>query len=191
MSSPPFGKSAAFGIVAVCALAAIAQPRDEPAAGQDPPAAKPSEAKNRGGFPDLVKGLKETPGCLGVETARTGSGKSVIFAWFENKKAVLAWYRSKMHRDIMDSMGGPTRKPLEQVPDDDQPVLAIASITMSDKPKIEGIPMPISQIAIELYRPLPGGAAAGGTFAPDSLKVPNMNRYDEGDEAEAQPQPEP
>ena len=28
-----------------------------------------------GGFPDLVAGLKATPGCLGVETARTASGK--------------------------------------------------------------------------------------------------------------------
>lgn len=36
---------------------------------------------------DLVAALKATPGCLGVETARTGSGKQVIFAWFENKDA--------------------------------------------------------------------------------------------------------
>ena len=45
----------------------------------------------KGGFPDLVAGLKATPGCLGVETARTTSGKAVIFAWFENKRAVLRW----------------------------------------------------------------------------------------------------
>jgi hypothetical protein len=35
-------------------------------------------------FPDLVGPLKATPGCLGVETARTASGKMVIFAWFED-----------------------------------------------------------------------------------------------------------
>ena len=53
------------------------------------------------GWPDLVSGLKETPGCLGVETARTQSGKNVIFAWFENREAVSQWYRSDMHRDVM------------------------------------------------------------------------------------------
>ena len=31
-----------------------------------------------------------------------------------------------------------------------------------------------SQIAIELYAPLPGGAAIGGRFAPNSVKVANM-----------------
>src|SRR5690242_18679538 len=54
-------------------------------------------------FPDLVGGLKETPGCLGVETARTASGKACIFAWFEDKKALLGWYYSKMHQDAMKS----------------------------------------------------------------------------------------
>ena len=44
------------------------------------------------GFPDLVGALKATPGVFGVETARTQSGKQVIFAWFENKKAALTWY---------------------------------------------------------------------------------------------------
>src|SRR5437016_10309430 len=47
-----------------------------------------------GGFPDLIAGLKATPGCLGVETAMTASKKQVIFAWFEDKKAVLKWYYS-------------------------------------------------------------------------------------------------
>src|ERR1044071_9190060 len=51
-----------------------------------------------GGFPDLVGGLKATPGCLGVETAKTASGKTVIFAWFEDKKALLKWYYSAPHQ---------------------------------------------------------------------------------------------
>src|SRR5207248_7490745 len=42
--------------------------------------------------PDLVAALKATPGILGVATAQTGTGKQVIFAWVENKKAVLNWY---------------------------------------------------------------------------------------------------
>ena len=42
-------------------------------------------------MPDLPSGLTKTPGCLGIEMARTQGGKSVIFAWFESKKACLAW----------------------------------------------------------------------------------------------------
>jgi len=37
----------------------------------------------------------------------------------------------------------------------------------------------VSQIAIELYRPLPGGAEAGGRFAPDAVKVEGLTDYDE------------
>jgi hypothetical protein len=51
-------------------------------------AQKPSKP-TKGGFPDLVAGLKATSGCLGVETAQSSSGKNVIFAWFEDKKAAI------------------------------------------------------------------------------------------------------
>src|SRR5690349_20087530 len=57
-------------------------------------------------FPDLVGPLKATPGCLGVETSRTASGKLVIFAWFEDKKAVMRWYNSELHQQLV-KMGGP------------------------------------------------------------------------------------
>ncbi len=65
------------------------------------------------GFPDLVGALKATPGVLGVETARTSSGKQVIFAWFENKKAALAWYYSDTHRSLQKAFapGSPARTP--------------------------------------------------------------------------------
>ena len=124
------------------------------------------------GFPDLVSGLKATPGCLGVETARTSGGKNVIFAWFENKDAVLKWYYSDMHQGAMKMFPGDRRKPLTLV-DGDGPILAIASVTVADKP-MPGTNIPISQIAIELYRPLPGGIALGGRFAPSSLKVQGL-----------------
>ncbi|MDT4898958.1 MAG: hypothetical protein QOH25_4035 [Acidobacteriota bacterium] len=65
-----------FGIIMLLASSAIGLAQDQ------------QDQKREGrGFPDLVAGLKATPGCLGVETARTDSGKSVIFAWFEDKKA--------------------------------------------------------------------------------------------------------
>jgi len=134
-----------------------------------------------GGFPDLVGGLKATPGCLGVETAKTASGKTVIFAWFEDKKSVLKWYYSAPHQQALAmSFPGsdPSKldKPLEGVPDDIGPIMAIASITMSDKP-MPGSNLPFSQISIELYKPVTGGIFIGGRFAPESLKVPHMKDY--------------
>jgi hypothetical protein len=140
------------------------------AAGQAPAAQAPG-----GGFPDLVGALKATPGVLGVEAARTASGKQVIFAWFENKKAVLAWYYSDTHRSLQKMLapGSPARTPMADVPDDGSPVLAIASLTLTGAPSAAN-PIPVSQIAIELYKPLPGGLAAGGRFSPSALKIPGL-----------------
>jgi len=130
------------------------------------------------GFPDLVGALNATPGCVGVEVARTGSGKQVIFAWFEDKKAALNWYYSDTHQAVMKQFfpqsEGSKRTPMKDVPEDGGPVLAIASITMADKAPGEITALPISQIAIELYRPLPGGLALGGRFAPSAIKVPGL-----------------
>ncbi len=138
-------------------------------------AATPAQAQ--GGFPDLVAGLKATPGCLGVESAQTSSGKNVIFAWFEDKKAAIRWYSSAMHQQVM-KLGGPLPTdhpaPLAGVPADSGPILAIASLTLSKDPAMKNSPLPVSQIAIELYTPLPGGVFVGGRFAPASVKVPGM-----------------
>jgi hypothetical protein len=126
--------------------------------------------------PDLVAALKASPGCLGIETARTAGGKQVIFAWFENKKALLDFYYSPVHQQLMaqffPSATGHT--PMPDVPDNGQPILAVASLTMSDKPASSITSMPVSQIAIELYQPLPGGIALGGRFAPMTMKVPGL-----------------
>jgi hypothetical protein len=129
-------------------------------------------------FPDLAGGLKATPGCLGVETARTASGKMVIFAWFEDKKAALRWYNSEMHQQVMRMAGppDPSHVPLAGIADDSGPILAIASLTLSNQPP-RGSPLPVSQIAIELYQPLPGGVFIGGRFAPNNVKVPGMRDF--------------
>lgn len=142
----------------------------------DQPADKPKPGK---GFPDLVAALKATPGCLGVETAKTGSGKQVIFAWFRDKKAVLKWYHSDTHQQVMKQFfpGRDSRKPLKGVPENSGPIMAIASITFTDKPRFKETPLPISQISIELYRPVSGGFYLGGRFAPEGLKVPKMRGY--------------
>src|SRR5947207_6943335 len=126
------------------------------------------------GFPDLVAALKATPGCLGVDTAKTESGKQVIFAWFEDKKAALKWYYSDTHKAVIKQFF-PNRKlsdhPLSGVPDDGQPVMAVASVTINEDRTKEN-PRPFKQIAIELYKPLPGGLSLAGRFAPDKMKVP-------------------
>ena len=126
----------------------------------------------------LPEAIKATPGCLGVETAQTSSGKMVIFAWFENKKAALAWYYSQTHQMLVKMGGGSTRPrgPMADVPDDGKPIMAIASVILA-RPQ-DGIPQsglpPVTQIAIELYAPLPGGLAVGGRFAPMSVNVPGL-----------------
>lgn len=130
-----------------------------------------------GGFPDLIGMLKATPGVLGVDAAQTMSGKQVIFAWFENKKAALNWYYSEGHQKLMKTFASGSnagRKPMADVPDDGNPILAIASITLSKEPQVSGLQLPVSQIAIELYAPLPGGLAAGGRFAPSTVKVKGL-----------------
>lgn len=156
----------ALGLVLVFGLVAVAPVQGEQQDGLE-------------GFPDLVGGLQAIEGVLGVETATTAGGKQVIFAWFESKAAVLRWYNSGMHRGVQRAFF-PDQEfgtPLEGVPDDIGPVLAIASITMSTKSELEATSLPISQIAIELYTPLTGGLFLGGRFAPDALEVPNLRDY--------------
>jgi hypothetical protein len=129
------------------------------------------------GLPDLIGMLKATPGVLGVDAARTMSGKQVIFAWFENKQAALNWYYSEGHQKLIKTFasgGDAGRTPMADVPDDGTPILAIASLTLSDKAQVSGVQLPVSQMAIELYAPLPGGLAAGGRFAPRTVKVKGL-----------------
>ena len=142
---------------------------------QDQPSAPSQHA-----LPDLVGGLKATPGCLGVELARTQSGKRLIFSWFEDKQAVLKWYYGEVHQQVIDQFfpdHDEYHGPLHDVPDDVGPIMVIVSITMSDRPHFEELTLPVSQISIELYKPIKGGLFFGGRFAPDGVKVPDMDDY--------------
>jgi len=131
-----------------------------------------------GGIPDPIGPLRSTPGVLGVDAAQTMSGKQVIFAWFENKQAVLNWYNSDVHRQLMNGFSGGGRRPdgpLAGITDDSGPILAIASVTLDMAAmKSVGLKAATRQIAIELYAPLPGGIAAGGRFAPSAMRVPGL-----------------
>ena len=143
----------------------------------DPPAKEgpkePAKGKDAA-VPDLVGALKASPGCLGVETARTASGKSVIFAWFEDKKSALKWYYSDTHQEVMKRFLPDFKregKPLASVPDNSGPIMVVASITLTG-PQTKENPLPFKQIAIEVYQPLGEGLNIGGRFAPEGMKVP-------------------
>ena len=132
-----------------------------------------------GGLSGLIGALKATPGVLGVDAGQMISGKQVIFAWFENKQAVMNWYNSDVHRKLMSdfsSGGGRPEGALGGIKDDSGPIMTIASITMDPAAMKSGdYKGATKQIAIELYAPLPGGLAAGGRFAPSTVQVPGLH----------------
>jgi hypothetical protein len=65
--------------------------------------------------------------------------------------------------------------PLAGIKEDSGPIMAIASITIDQAAMKNGdLKGATKQIAIELYAPLPGGLAAGGRFAPATVKVPGL-----------------
>ena len=131
----------------------------------------------------LIEGLRATEGCLGVDAAQTQSGRNTIIAWFENKAAVKRWYYSDVHQSMITGLTRPDEfetEPLRHVDDDETPIMVIATITFAERPHFESISLPISQISIELYAPLPGGAFLGRRLAPDSFKVPHMRDYTPG-----------
>jgi Antibiotic biosynthesis monooxygenase len=135
------------------------------------------------GFADVVEAARAHPGCLGVETGQTSSGRRVIFAWFEDKKSLVSWYRSEPHQRAMKTAYPNQtfdREPLPDLPEGSGPILAIVSLKMLETPKPDTPGLPIASIGIELYTPLPGGVAVGGRFAPDAVKVRGLREFDAG-----------
>jgi hypothetical protein len=142
--------------------------------------ASPAQAPPAG-FAALLEAARAHPGCLGIETGRTTGGKQVIFAWFENKAALVAWYKSDAHQKAM-KVAFPNRtfnrEPLPDTPEESGQILAIVSLQLNDRPPPEGAQLPIGTIGIELYTPLPGGVAVGGRFAPPAIRVPGLREID-------------
>jgi len=135
----------------------------------------------------LIGGLKKVDGCLQVKTCRWEDGKQSIVAWFENKEAAENWYYSATHQAMMggkvdDSLE--KREPMQHIENVDQPMMVIATLTPAAKPELPGFKIPISQISIELFAALPGGAYVGGRVSPETFKVPHMRNY-LGDDANA------
>ncbi len=151
-------------------LRAEAQPQSQPA---------PGRPQQPGGRPDmgrvLVEGLRASEGCLGADAAQLQSGKLAIIAWFKDVEAARKWYYSDTHARFMNAAGSDpgAREPMEHITDPNTPVMVIAAITMGGGKTIPG-PMPISQISIEMYTPLPGGAAINGRLAPEGFNIPHF-----------------
>jgi len=166
--------AACAALLAAGSVWALAQPQEAPTA---PPRPTPPQQGAGGMGEMLIRGLLETEGCLGADAAQLRSGKNVIMAWFEDADAARRWYHHPTHQRMLFLAGGvdPDRKPLEHVPDN-TPVLVMASLTLSrDGSSIsKTIPVPITQISIELYTPLPGGAMINGRLAPEGFPIPHM-----------------
>lgn len=155
-------KAAMLVGVAVCGAAALAWQA----------ASQPQDTGPQGMGAQLIEGLRNTEGCLGVDAAEFQSGKNTIVAWFKDKASVERWYTSPTHTYMMRAVGfDPTdRTPLEHIKDPKTPVMVMASITMGGERVLEG-PVPFSQISIELYTPLPGGAMVNGRLAPEKFPI--------------------
>src|SRR5262247_2076218 len=100
------------GITLFCAWAPSALAQAPAVLAQAPPALAQAPVA---GFPNVIEALRATPGCLGVETAQTASGRRVIFAWFESKKTLVDWYYGDVHQKAMKTVFPNTtfdRKPL-------------------------------------------------------------------------------
>ncbi|MEZ6244093.1 MAG: hypothetical protein R3B57_13745 [Phycisphaerales bacterium] len=127
----------------------------------------------------LLDGLRRTEGCLSADACQWKSGKNSVCAWFENKAAVVRWYESETHQFLINTAAGGVgarHKPLQYVADEETPIMVIATISFDGPPAIAKAKLPFSQLSIELYQPLPGGASINGRLAPDGFKVEHMQQ---------------
>jgi hypothetical protein len=77
--------------------------------------------------------------------------------WFKNTEAVLKWYHSHAHQEVMNKYFRDVdlREPLGDIAADAGPLLVIASFTRAKTPQ-KRLPL-FSQFAVEIYQPLKGG----------------------------------
>ena len=137
-------------------------------AGQARPPQPPSGVSQSG------RGAEIDGRLLGVETApESGQAGDLRLVRGQEGRAelVLQRYPPGRAEDVRAGLAG--THPDGDVPDDGEPVMTIASMTLEGAPG-DSTTIPVSQIAIELYRPLPGGLAPGGRFAPSAMKVPGL-----------------
>lgn len=123
---------------------------------------------------EMIEALKTTPGVVGVDIAELRSGKNCFLAWFRDKPAAMAWFRSTMHQKMLDQVAprrNRNRVPMAEIPEDVGPMFAAACLS-PPTPATDGRPARSPRIGIELYAPLKGGVRfSGGSFAPDAFKA--------------------
>ena len=183
-----------FLIVAcICASAVAALCFAQANPKQQPPTTPPTAGQPEQLAHKLVDGLKSTPGCLGTEIAKTESGKALIFGFFEDKKAAMAWYTSDEHQKAMEkwfpnytSEG----RPMDKISEDSGPIMVIASLTPTST-KLKDSNAPVSQIAMELWSPMPGGIRINGGLAPTTMKVPGRHDLTIAQDTTPAPTPTP
>ena len=180
----------AIGAAATVLLAGYATATDTPQSSTDTARSQPAaqtapsnpdqSASPRGQFTpeqlmgslgkQLIAGLESTPGCLGAEAAAFSSGKLVIFGWFEDKEAAMAWHDSEVHRGVSERFSGGRkmeRPPMEHIAPN-VPLMVVASVAM-EPPTNQGPPR--MKFGIEVYQPLPGGFTfQGGAFSPPGFQ---------------------
>lgn len=156
----------------------------------DPPAERAAPSADGGApprhpgaaFAGLFEALKNSPGCYGIDTAQASSGKQVVFAWFKDREALLDWYYSDAHQQVMALLGDDaiTSDPLEGVAEGEGPLMCVAAVTWK-KPGEQARPadegdyqpsIPISQISIEVFRPVTSAKAFNGAFSPAEALLP-------------------
>ncbi|MBX3365148.1 MAG: hypothetical protein KF866_10310 [Phycisphaeraceae bacterium] len=163
--------AAGLGII-VAATFAIARNDRTP-----PPQEAAPAADDLGRF--LVESLRGSPGCLEVKTCTWNDRRLTIVAWFEDKPAALRWYYHPVHKRLMAGADMTDRPPMQAVPDDVGPIMVMATITPGDHDnRLPGFPMPISQISIELYKPLDAGASVNGRITPQKIDLPHHRAID-------------
>lgn len=130
----------------------------------------------------LMRELGATEGCLGHTSGLFDDSWITIIAWFENKAAVERWVRSPTHARIMSMTGADPERhvPLRYVTDEEAPVMVMASINIEGPPALPGSPIPFHKISIEMFTPLPGGAAINGRLSPDPFHIPHFRRLETG-----------
>ncbi|MCC5824309.1 MAG: hypothetical protein LAT64_13910 [Phycisphaerales bacterium] len=128
----------------------------------------------------IINGLLATEGCLGADAAELQSGKLAIIAWFKDVESVKRWYYSETHTRFMSMAGADpqAREPMQHIENPDAPVMVIAALTLGPVPPRGG--SPLNQISIEMYTPLPGGAAINGRLAPAGFVIPHFRDLSPG-----------
>lgn len=145
-----------------------------------PPSVVESEARAEAASASarLLEEIASVEGCHAVKSARAHDGTELIFAWFENRDAVLRWFEHPYHRKLLRDAGRPEDNVAAQhFGDDVGPILVLASVaypaergainaSMFDDP-VSGRP---NRFSIEYYVPLAGGAYMVEPFAPPGVK---------------------